>query len=397
MEKLLFYMFLFSLLILPQISFAEILKSVEVTGNKRTTKSSIIQHGHIEIGHELSEEDLRKIKEHLGRVNQIHLKKIEFMNGVLSIDIEEKWTLFPVPMITESGNYHNRGFLIYEDNFMGTLGTFAPGVSWSNSIFNAILYYQDESLFSHATGMKILLMRKSDYVEFKRVEKTVNIHESRYDLYMITPNYLYENQVFKAGPVYIDKKIYSESGAQIFQDQSRGIFFRHHLNAYQTMEVMYEGLVTTYDLYTLRSGNHWIFRNEADARWSFPRDGNFFNFGVHGHHVNNGSFLFPKYLGGEEGYRGYDKSSLPASANAGAYAQYQQHLFHRIYLSPFFEYNSSKLINDIHSGSSISENTIGVGLRYYFKKISIPAVIFDYAKNINDKSDHFHINVGVNL
>lgn len=377
---------------------AEVLKKIEVIGNKRTKAESIIQHGQIKIGQELSEEGVQEIKEHLGRINQIHLKSIELKNGTLRIEIEDKWTLFPVPMITESGNYHNRGFLIYEDNFLGTLGTIAPGISWSNSVFNALLYYQDESLFTPTTGIKFLLMRKSDFVEFKRRGNVKNVHESRYDILMITPNYLYKNQVYKAGPVYVDKSIYNEEGFKIFRDKSKGIFFRHHLNAFQAMDVMYEGLVTTYDLYALRSqSSKLVIRHEADAKWSITTGQNFLNFGLHGHHVNNASYLFPKYLGGDEGYRGYDKSSLASSRNAGAYIQFQQHLFKRIFLSPFYEFNSSKLIHPIAGGKSISENSIGIGLRYYFKKISIPAVIFDYARNIDDKSNHFHINVGVNI
>lgn len=111
---------------------AVVLKKIEITGNKKTTTQSIILHGQIKLGQELSEKEVEQIKERLGRINQISLKKIEFQEGTLKIEIVDKWTLFPVPMITESGNYHNRGFLIYEDNFLGTLGTLAPGISWSN-------------------------------------------------------------------------------------------------------------------------------------------------------------------------------------------------------------------------------------------------------------------------
>lgn len=389
---------LLSLLLLSPSLKAEVLKKIEITGNKKTTRQSIILHGQIKIDKELSEKEVEEIKERLGRINQITLKTIEFQAGTLKIEILEKWTLFPVPMITESGNYHNRGFLIYEDNFLGTLGTLAPGISWSNSIFNALLYYQDESLFTPNTGVKVLLMRKSDYVEFKRLDNVKNIHESRYDLFMITPNYLYKDHVFKAGPIYIDKTIHNEQGDAIFADKSKGIFFRHHLNAFQVMDVMYEGIVTTYDLYTLRTQTKkWILRQEVDAKLSVPMGNNFFNAGVHGHLVNDDSYLFPKYLGGDEGYRGYDKSSLPASGNVGFYAQYQQHLFKRIFLSPFYEFNRSKIIAPVDANKTINENSIGIGIRYYFKKISIPAIIFDYAKNIDDKSTHFHINVGVSI
>lgn len=377
---------------------AEVINEVEITGNKRTTREAIIMHGQIKIGADVSEKELNEIVENLKRINQIILKKAELKNGKLSIEIEEKWTLFPVPMITQSGSYNNSGFLIYEDNFLGTLGTLAPGLSWSNSHLNAILYFQNESLFSPNKGIKVLLLRKSEYVQFKRKEDVIDTHESRYDSVLITPNYLYKNQVFKAGPLYTNKKIVDKTGREETHDKSVGIFFRHHLNAFQALDVMYEGLVTTYDLYAIRGGNNtWYFRQEADAKWSLPVGSNFVNLGVHGHTVNDHSYLFTKILGGDEGFRGYDKSSVPSTNNMGFLAQYQQHLFESVYLTPFYEFNSTRLIQNLLNETTLNENTVGIGVRYYFKKISIPAVIFDYGRNINDKSNHFLLNIGASL
>lgn len=391
----------FLLIIFLAIAFetkSEVLKNVVLVGNKKTTKHAIIQHAQIKLNQDVTEEDLQEIKENILRINQIRLKNFEFRNGTLTLEIEDKWTLYPVPMITESGNYHNRGFLVYDDNFLGTLGTFAPGISWSNSVLNGLIYFQDESFFTPKTGFKILLMRKSDYVGFQRKDKTENQYDSIYDTFMFMPNYLYKNHVFKAGPIYINKSITHKQDATFYKDISKGIFFRHHLNAYQTLEVMYHGFVTTYDFYILKSQNgKWVNRHEGDIATSIPYKGNFINLGVHGHYINDNSFIFPKILGGDEGYRGYDKSSLSATKNIGAVIQYQQHLFNKIFLSPFYEFNSSTLIAPIMAGKTLNENTVGIGLRYYFTKISIPAVIFDLARNIDDRSTHFHINIGVSL
>lgn len=389
---LLIYFFL-----LPNLLFAEVLRDVEIVGNKRTKKNAIIQHGNIKIGQDIGPKELQEIKDTIGRIGQIRLKDMSYNNGILRIEVEDKWTIFPVPMITQSGSYKNRGFLVYDDNFLGTLGTFAPGVSWSNSIFNYLLYFQDESLFSSSTGIKFLLMKKSDYVEFLRNDVVVDSHESRYDSYLITPNYLYKEHVFKAGPAYIDRSIYKD-GKKISRNKSKGIFFRHHLNGYRTLEVMYEGLVTTFDIYALKSQEgKSVFLNEANAIWSIPIKSSFLNFGVHGYLSSEKSYQYAKNIGGDEGFRGYDKASFPVSSNYGAMIQYQQHLFNRFFLSPFYEYNSSKLIAPILNARKLNENTIGAGIRYYFKKISIPAVILDMGRNIEDKSNHFHLNIGVSI
>jgi hypothetical protein len=395
--QIFFILFSF-ILLLPALLRAEVLNEVEIIGNKRTSRDAILKHGRIKIGAEVSEKDFKEIVENLKRINQILIKKTEFKNGKLTVEIEEKWTLFPVPMITQSGSYYNRGFLIYEDNVAGSLGTLAPGMSWSNNHINAILYFQDESFFTPEKGIKVLLLRKSEYIQFKRREDIIDTHESRYDSILITPNYLYKNQVFKAGPLYTNKKIVDNNGQQRTQDKSTGLFFRHHLNAYQALDVMYDGLVTTYDLYTIRGGNgRWYFRQEADARWSFPFRQNFLNLGVHGHTLNDHSYLFTKILGGDEGYRGYDKSSVPAVNNFGFLAQYQQQLYHSVYLTPFYEFNNTRLIQNLLNGATLNEHAVGIGIRYYFKKISIPALIFDYGRNINDKSNHFLLNIGASL
>lgn len=380
---------------------AEVLKAIEVTGNKRTLTSALIQHGQIKEGEDLNEEGLQTIKDHLGRINQFRLKSIDFKKGILRIDIEEKWTLFPVPMITESGNYHNRGFVLYEENFLGTLGTLALGISWSNSSLNGLFYFQDESLFSADTGIKLLLMKKNDYVEVTRSSQTRSIHESRSNLVMITPNYLYKNQVYKAGPVFLDKKIVNKDGLNIFSERSRGLFFRHHLNAFHALDILYEGMVTTYDLYVMNhGGSNLILRHEADLKWSTPISAHFLNLGLHGHHINNQSYSFPKYLGGDEGFRGYNKSSIPASRNIGFFIQYQHNLFNHLFVTPFYEFNSSQFIQAVQAvqeGKAFTDNTLGIGIRYYFKKISIPAVAFDYGRNLEDQSGHLHLTIGLNF
>lgn len=390
-------MLCFYLIFLPGKAKSEILKDIIVTGNKRTTKKAILFHARIKLGSNMTQRDLQDIEENLRRINQIRFIGTTFKDGILTINIEDKWTLIPVPMITQSGKYSNRGLLLYEDNIFGTLGTFAPGISWSNNTLNAIFYYQDESLFSEQTGIKVLLLRKSELVEFKRRDVPVDTFESFYDSVLITPNYLYRNHVFKAGPLYTNKKIYSKEGKLEKQNKSTGFFFRHHLNDYQALDVMYEGLVTTYDLYAIRGiGHKWYFRHEADARWSYPLGVNFLNLGIHAHTVNDPSYFYTKILGGDEGLRGYDKSSLPAMSNAGILAQYQQNILPSIFLTPFYEFNNTRLIKP-SGGGILNEHAIGIGLRYYFKKISIPALIFDFGRNLNDKSNHYLLNIGASL
>ncbi|MBF0361778.1 MAG: hypothetical protein HQK49_12245 [Oligoflexia bacterium] len=399
------FIFFISLFLLFGILFgiftsvsAEVLKKIEVTGNHKTTPKAILINSGVSIGDDIDDTKLKIIEENLRRHHQFNLLKIEFTNGILHLDIEDKWSLFPVPMITQSGNYYYRGGLIYDNNFLGSMGTIAIGAAATNSGLNALLYYQDETFFTTATGFKILLFKKSDLVQFKRRQNLENSFESRFFTILFTPNYLYKNQVFKGGPLYIKKEIYSTDGQQLFFEEGTGLFFRHHLNAYQTLDIQYDGTVTTYNFSVLRdkSGKN-VYLHEGWIDNCFPTGSNFINLNVFGHYSNDDMYLATKLLGGQDGYRGYDRSSTPSQYSYGFMAQYQQYLSNRIFLSPFYEWNEIKLIKTILNGKKLSEHTVGIGARYYFKKISIPAIIIDLARNINDKSFHYHLNIGLSI
>jgi hypothetical protein len=378
--------------------FAVVLEKIVITGNDKTTFDSIISHGQIHLHSELTDNELQEIKERLLRINQIHLKSLKYLNATLFIDLEEKWTLYPVPIFTNSGSYKNQGLLLYDDNFLGTLGTFVTGISKANSKLNGLIYFQNETLFTSNLGLKVLSMRTSDFVEFSRSKNIIRTYDSTTDVIMITPNILYKDHVLKAGPLYQSRKFFENSSQSSTTIITEGLFLRHHWNNFEALDILYNGIITTYDFYLLNNpGHHFVARNEGDIAITIPVASNYFNFGIHGHWINNDTFNFAKLLGGAEGYRGYDKSSFPAVSNLGLLVQYQQHLFDKVFFSPFYEFNRSKLIRDVLLGKTLNEHTLGVGLRYYFSKISIPAIVFDYARNINDQTIHLLVSIGVSF
>ncbi|MBF0313438.1 MAG: hypothetical protein HQK50_11935 [Oligoflexia bacterium] len=389
---------LFLSLFTVAIAETRLLNKIEVTGNSKTTTKAILINSGVSLGEEIDDHKLVMIEENLRRHHQFNLKKINFKDGILYLEIEDKWSLFPVPMITQSGNYYYRGGLIYDNNFLGSMGTMAIGAATTNSGFNVLVYYQDETFFTNNSGFKLLLLKKSDLVEFRREHNIKNSFESRLSTILFTPNYLYKNHVFKGGPIYIKKEVYTSDGQRQFYKNGTGLFFRHHLNAYKTLDIQYDGTVTTYNFSLLRDKNgHNNYLHEAWIDNCFPVGRNFVNLNIFGHYSNDDMYLASKLLGGQDGLRGYDRSSTPAQYNYGFLAQYQQHLFHRIFVSPFYEYNGIKLIKPIMNGALLKEHTVGLGARYYFKKISIPAIILDMARNINDKSFHYHLNIGLSL
>lgn len=390
--------FLFALSILSLESYANTIKKVAIIGNSKTKRASIIKWGGVRLGKKISDEELKNVFEKMKRANQFNLKSITFNNDTLKIVIEEKWSIFPVPMLTQSGNYYSRGLLVYENNFLGRLGTIAPGVFWTNSGINGILYWQEDNVLAQNVGMKVLLLHKSDLTEFKRKDEVVSTFETRFDTIILTPNLNLGRHDHKLGPIYIKKKVLGTEEESLFNSESFGLYYRHHYNNYKKLPILFDGIYTSYDFFLLRNSKGDLdYLQGGDLQYILPNGKNFFKFEFHFSYTNNSGFLSPKMLGGNEGHRGYDRESLPAERNFGVMLQEQFFIWKNIYSAAFYEFNNTKLIKPVLNGAKLNESTVGINLSYYFKKISIPGVILEFARNLDDKSSHVHINVGLKL
>ena len=76
---------------------------VIITGNTKTKREAILRWINIYPGKEISKEHLEESIEKLKRAWQFNLKKVVMKDKTLYIDIEEKWSIFPVPVINQSG------------------------------------------------------------------------------------------------------------------------------------------------------------------------------------------------------------------------------------------------------------------------------------------------------
>ena len=311
------------------------------------------------------------------------------------MDIEDKWTIFPIPMITQSGDYYSRGILLYENNFLGKLGTIASGIFFTNSGLNGLLYWQENNVIRQNIGMKIILFRKSDLSQFERNDKIVNTFETSIDSIILTPNYSHGRHDHKIGPIYINKKVFDSAGLMVMQSEILGLYYRHHYNDYKKLTTLYNGLKTTYDFFLLPESGKYNYLHGGDIQYIMPTGNNYFKIQTHYYQTNHTGFLSPKILGGMEGHRGYDRESLMAQRNLGLMLEQEIHRFGDVHLAFFYEFNKTRLIKPMQNGLMLKESTVGANISYYFEQISIPAIIFEYARNIDDASNHVHVNVGL--
>lgn len=384
---------------------ALIIKDVHLVGATKTTKSAILNWANIKLNKNIDEEELEHIKEKLMRALQYILVKVEYFpkEEILQVEIKDKWSIFPVPLINQSGEYYARGFLIYENNFLGRLGTFAPGILWTNTGLNGLLYFQEDSFITHRVGLKVLMLHKSDLTKFKRHGRAQEIFETRFDTVIVTPNYQKGRHDHKLGPIYINKKVFDKNQRQLFESERFGLYYRHHYNMFRKLPILFDGLITTYDLFLMPKSLTQLTSQKidllhgGDIQYTYPHFKSFLKLQVHYHYTNNDGYLSPKMLGGQDGHRGYDKESIAAKENIGAMIEEKVYLFNQIFLGAFSEYNYIKLIAPVHKGMQMREITFGANISYFFEKLSVPAIILEYARNIPDKSHHFHVNIGIRL
>ena len=391
------FVFLIFFMVFPV--WAKSIDKVVLTGNTKTKKNAILRKAGIEIGKKLTDEKLDLIIEQIQRIHQFNVKKIKFEKNTLFIDIEDKWTFFPVPLISQSDKYNSIGIVLFEDNFLGRLATMALGITRTNSRWNGLLYWQEDGVIAKSVGMKVLTLLRSDLVEFNRGDKIVSSMESKFNMLILTPNYRHGRHNHAAGPIYIKRDIATvdEDEPHNFYDERIGLFYRHLYKKYKKLPVLFDGFETKYDIFVIPKGGDYDHLQSGLFRFIKPWGKHFFTSQFHFSYTNNTGYLSPKMLGGDDGHSGYEKKSLSAQRNVGFALQPQFYMWKRWFAAPFYEFNHIKLIRPVLNGAELNESAVGLKISYYFKKISIPAVTMSYARNIDDKSDYFQFNVGLAL
>ena len=375
---------------------AKSIDKMVLTGNTKTQKSAILRQAGIEIGKKLTDKELGMITEKIKRMYQFNIKELKFKDNALFLDIEEKWTFFPVPLISQSEGYNSLGVVLSENNFLGRLAMLAVGVSLTNSKWNGILYWQEDGIIAKNVGMKVLTLLRSNTTEFERGGEVLSRLKSKFNMILLTPNYRHGRHNHALGPIYIKKKVLEE-GKEDFSDSRWGLSYRHRYNRYRKLPILFDGFQTIYDISVIPKGGDFDHLQSGSLRFVKPWGKHFFTSHIGFSYTNNPGHLSSKVLGGDDGYSGYRKKSLSVQRSLGLSLQPQIYLWHRWFAAPFYEFNRFKLIEPVENGSDFNDSTLGVKVSYYFKKISIPAVSMGYARNIEDESDHFHFNVGLKL
>ncbi len=379
---------------------AEIIKDIKITGNTKTKDWALLRRVNIHVGDNLTAEELNDLRIRLSQNAQYILKSVSFDQGILKIEIEDKWSIIPVPLISQSGEYYIRGFGFYENNFLGRMDILIPAVAWTNSGINYLLIYNSENFFSSNLGISSLIVRLNTLSRFYRHKVELTHFESRATAFEITPNYFYKNMVFKTGPIFFKKEVFFNDSKNGELFEGAGLRSRFNIKVYEQLDTLFKGFFVTANAYILKPKSYdgTYFHGKVEFNSSYPIfNEHFINFSEYLGIASAKTLFYNFSEGAHEGFRGYDGESIHMQRYAASMLQYQHHVWDRLFAVAFFENTRSVLVNPIYSGAHLNENTIGGGLRYYLKKVTIPGINVEYGYNIQDKSSHIHFNVGLKL
>lgn len=131
---------------------AGVIRRIEVTGLKRTKPQVVLQYLDIREGDAAAKVDTEELRVYLERLrifSKVNVSLVEGTGGpckqdcTLSIEVKEKWSLFPIPVYVKYRDTEIGGAFLVESNFLGENKGLAAGALLSNRGWQALLGYTD--------------------------------------------------------------------------------------------------------------------------------------------------------------------------------------------------------------------------------------------------------------
>jgi len=129
-----------------------VIRRIEVTGLKRTKPQVVLQYLDIREGDAAAKVDAEEVRVYLERLrifSRVEVRLAEKTGGpctqdcTLSIEVKEKWSLFPIPVYVKYRDTEIGGAFLVESNFLGENKGLAAGALVSNRGWQALLGYTD--------------------------------------------------------------------------------------------------------------------------------------------------------------------------------------------------------------------------------------------------------------
>ncbi len=382
-----------------------IIREFIIIGAKKTRSSLILNQTGTKPGHLLSTFDPHEFVNRLKKKNIFSDIELNYINdsdkAVIEVLVTEKWTIIPIPMFSSNNRNTAYGLYVLESNLMGYGKTLFTGGTWSNAGWSGILGYIDPSLLSTNSRLNLFLIYKNFIYqngdlegnllrEYRSVEQ-----KARLDL-----GYGFRNRYFfyiSGGyeSSSVDKKY--EENLNIPEEQKNykaGLLF--DINRLKYYEYLFYGLAMQSGFY-----EHIPADKDYDGYmiWEFKMNWSFKVFSFHrlsfsaSSSYGNTPVIARERIGGRDGFRTIPADIITSDKYTSGTVSYElpflRYRWGAVTLLSFWEQGVFK--ND--EGRKTFHGP-GAGLLFYMKRLAIPALGFNYARNLKTETNEFSVSAG---
>lgn len=124
---------------------------IEISGNTRTRDRTILRIGRVETGEILAPGTITRLEDNLVKSglfarSTVEVEAMPDRTVRLAIEVEEKWTLLPIPVFFSDGDSIMGGVVVIESNLAGTAKQLISGVMGGTDGLSGFAVYVDPAL-----------------------------------------------------------------------------------------------------------------------------------------------------------------------------------------------------------------------------------------------------------
>lgn len=382
-----------------------VIKEFRVRGLNKTRMSYILNQTDTKPGDNLSSFDPQEFVNRLKKKNIFSDIEIFYINesgmAVIEVIVSEKFTIIPIPMFSSNSRNTVYGLYILESNLMGYGKNLFTGATWSESGWSGILGYIDHSLLNSDFRLNLFLIHKN-YIyqngdpegyllsEYKSKENITRLDlgygfSSRYIFYISGTHQM----------VTVDDNYSKSYNIPESREDFRAAFL-FSLNSLKYYEYFYYGFRLNYEaseFIPLIKDSERYYSTEINMDYSLKV------FSFHritlytAGYYSTAPEVARKRIGGKTGFRTLPADIITSDKFATGTISYE---------FPFLKYNwgAVTLLTFWEHGifnstdKSYRFSGPGSGILFYLKRVAVPAIGFNYARNIETGNNEFSVSAG---
>lgn len=381
--------------------------AIRVEGLRRTRASVVEQWIDCAVGTPLSRCDLRAIHERIRRLaifSQIDVALQKTPNGAeIVIRLEEKWTLYPVPMLWYSPRTQLAGLILVEANLLGYNKGLGIGAVYSNRGWYTLAGYNDPNIGFTNAWATLHAFLGSGIVENDARDASVeqSFDMTRFDFESalgwtfwdrLSPAWTSVVRVARVGATHV-------AGGEPATDGTVGIQGFYLVYSDRRYRELYdEGLRLSAEVqhaFPLDRTTPAYDDVSFDGKWARPAPlRGFFDVRAHAF-VGPLPIVFEERLGGLPGSRTLPGGGLVAADRYGSLSVEWQVPFWTL----SFGTASALVFGEVgryarNEQPAVTYGGPGAGLRFFLKRIAIPAVGVDVGYETGSRLVQFSVSVG---